>query len=168
MIQSTKQIKQRYFQRVYEEAPLVPCACGCGELMKNKDKYGRDKKFINGHNSRKYDDPGQHKREWNHRNRQQRFAYKTRRVHQIKADLISASGGGCTECGLEFDGNCVSLFEFHHKDPSTKLFSLSYAGLSNNSKAKVQEEVKKCVLLCANCHRLLHWYEDSTNMADSY
>ena len=39
---------------------------------------------------------------------------------------------------------------FHHVDPSTKAFALSVA--TGKALAKLQEEAKKCVLVCANCH----------------
>ena len=76
MALTQKEIKQRHFDKVYLEAPLVKCACGCGDKIKSKDKYGRDVEFINGHNGRKYQNPSQYKREWNHRNRQDRQKYR--------------------------------------------------------------------------------------------
>ncbi|HEV2820015.1 MAG TPA: hypothetical protein VGW11_05860, partial [Solirubrobacteraceae bacterium] len=40
---------------------------------------------------------------------------------------------------------------FHHVDPKTKAFSLSFAGVTR-SIAAAREEAAKCVLVCANCH----------------
>ena len=31
------------------ECILILCACGCGELMLDRNEYGRPRKFINGH-----------------------------------------------------------------------------------------------------------------------
>ncbi len=59
---------------------------------------------------------------------------------------------GCKICG--FNKSAFAL-EYHHIDPSTKLFSVSKK-LTDVSKDKLQEEIKKCVLLCANCHRMVH------------
>ena len=39
---------------------------------------------------------------------------------------------------------------FHHVDPSTKSFALSVA--TGKGLAKLRNEAKKCVLVCANCH----------------
>ena len=39
---------------------------------------------------------------------------------------------------------------FHHVDPATKSFALSVA--TGKGLAKLREEAKKCVLVCANCH----------------
>src|SRR5271163_3831396 len=46
--------KQRYFIRTYENAPIIECACKCGQTLKSKDHYGRDQKFVNGHNGRQF------------------------------------------------------------------------------------------------------------------
>jgi hypothetical protein len=164
-MKTTKEIKQKYFDRVYLEAPVVECACGCGMLMKSKDKYGRDKKFISGHNRRKYEDPSQYKREWNHRNRESRYVEKTQRIHKLKAELILNAGGKCSCCGFDFDGECTAVFDFHHIDPSTKKFNLNNSALNKYSKARIKEEAAKCELLCANCHRIYHWH--TFNMANS-
>jgi hypothetical protein len=154
---TTQQIKRRYFDRIYAEAPMVLCGCGCGCLIKSKDHYGRDRKYKNGHNNRIYDDPSQHKREWNHRNRSQRAKYKSQFVHAFKKELIVNAGAECSLCGLPFDGECTALFDFHHRDPDEKLFNVNNASLNKYSKGKIRKEAGKCDLLCANCHRLLHW-----------
>ena len=35
-----------------KERKLIPCACGCGELIMNFDKKGRERKFLNGHQNK--------------------------------------------------------------------------------------------------------------------
>lgn len=42
--------------------------------------------------------------------------------------------------------------DFHHRDPSTKKFGLS-TGCASRKWSALCEEIKKCVILCANCHR---------------
>ena len=162
-----QQIKKRYFDKIYENASVIYCACGCGQLIKSKDKYGRDKKYVNGHNNRKYKDSKQYKREWNHRNRSQRAKYKSQWVHKFKKELICDAGSKCTLCGLEFDGECTAIFDFHHRDPNMKEFNVNNASLNKYSKSRIKEEAKKCDLVCANCHRLIHWDWKSINTADS-
>jgi len=145
--------KKRYFKKVYDNAPLTDCACGCGQQIKTKDHYARDVKYINGHNNRKYDDPTQYKREWNHRNRDKRYAYKKQWLYAFKAELIDYLGGCCIKCSLEYNGTNAAIFDFHHlKD---KEFNVS-SSLNKYSKNRIYQEVDKCELLCANCHRLHH------------
>ncbi len=61
-------------------------------------------------------------------------------------------GGKCVMCGYS---RYSGALDFHHKDPSQKDFGLSTKGLTR-SWEKIKEEIDKCVLVCANCHRELH------------
>lgn len=82
-----------------------------------------------------------------------RKGYENRIVigRQQKLDYIEAFGGKCRDC----DETRIDKLEFHHLDPSTKLFSLgSRWGLE--SKDRIQEELEKCVLLCIQCHGKSH------------
>ena len=156
MTMNKKQIKQKYFGKVYSEAKIVECACGCGKKTKNKDHYGRDKKFINGHNNRKYDDPTQYKREWNHRNRSSRYEYKVARGHRLKVKIIKLMGGRCEDCKLKYNGKNACVFQVHHKNPANKLSVINTRTIINYAWGKTLEEIKKCALLCANCHFVEH------------
>lgn len=153
----TKQeAKQRYWDKKYAEAPIIKCACGCGEDLKSVDHYARPKKFINGHNGRKYTDSTQHKREWNHRNREKRYAYKKEYGHKRKAKLLKMRGGKCSICGLNYDGTNAALFDMHHRDPDDKEFLLNQSTLFNVAWSKIEIEAQKCNIVCSNCHRLFH------------
>jgi hypothetical protein len=44
----------------------------------------------------------------------------------------------------------VINLHFHHVDPATKKFGLTQS--HGQSLGTYQEEAKKCVLVCANCH----------------
>lgn len=59
---------------------------------------------------------------------------------------------GCCFCKLS-DWRCL---DFHHIDASTKLNSVS-ALIRCKSRVKAAEEINKCVVICANCHRLVHY-----------
>ena len=155
MATSRKEIKQKYYQKVYEQANWIECACGCETKIKDRDKYGRPKNYINGHNTlRKYEDPTQFKREWNHRNRAQRMEYKKQYHRKRKVKLVLLKGGKCISCGIEYDGKNACIFHFHHRDPSTKLFTMHL--ITVKSWDSIIEEVNKCDLLCANCHEKKH------------
>ena len=147
-----KEIKLRHFKKIYDNASTIKCSCGCGQILKNKDKYGRDKFYINGHNNRKYQDPTQYKREWNHRNREQRYIYKKKRYQRRKGQLIILKGGECKECKLLYNGSNASVFDFHHlKD---KKLSLNVRNIGDKPWKVILKEARKCELLCSNCHRL--------------
>lgn len=66
-----------------------------------------------------------------------------------KRTLIEELGNCCELCGYD---KCYQALEFHHIDPKTKLFGLG-SNTASRSMTKMREEAKKCILLCANCHR---------------
>ena len=59
----------------------------------------------------------------------------------------------CARCG-EGDASCL---DFHHRNPDEKSDELGRAIWINGwSKKRILQEIDKCVVLCANCHRKLH------------
>lgn len=67
----------------------------------------------------------------------------------------------CIKCG----NSDFRVLEFHHKvrvhngnnkDRYTVSYLLNHAG-----RKRVLEEIDKCDCLCANCHKIEHWDEDS-------
>jgi hypothetical protein len=71
-----------------------------------------------------------------------------KRRRKLKAILVEEAGGACKICGYN---TYVGSLEFHHVDPTTKLFGISSRGLTRSLEA-AREEAAKCVLLCRNCH----------------
>jgi hypothetical protein len=70
---------------------------------------------------------------------------------RVKQRCVESFGGKCGICGYS---KCISALEFHHTDPSVKESQIS---LSNTRKwEKVVCELKKCVMVCSNCHREIH------------
>lgn len=60
----------------------------------------------------------------------------------------------CKKCGEDHP----ACLEFHHLNPSEKKINLSEAvAIKGWSKNKILDEIAKCVALCYNCHRKLHW-----------
>lgn len=68
-----------------------------------------------------------------------------------KERLIQVSGGKCCICGYN---KCISALEFHHINPEEKEFTVSKNAHIAFDKALV--EIRKCILVCANCHREIH------------
>ena|ERR1700677_3651617 len=67
----------------------------------------------------------------------------------------------CIKCGESHIG-CLDL---HHRDPKEKEFGLGYIAQKNITRKRILKEVTKCDILCANCHRKLH-YEESLKIMD--
>jgi hypothetical protein len=60
----------------------------------------------------------------------------------------------CSTCG---ESRWWTL-DFHHRDPLEKENNIGDI-LVRNGRNKVLEEIKKCIVLCANCHRDHHYRE---------
>lgn len=69
---------------------------------------------------------------------------------RTKQRMVEAMGGKCVECGYS---NSTAAFDFHHLNPESKEFGMG--GMRANPVAweKIVQELRKCALLCANCHR---------------
>lgn len=81
-----------------------------------------------------------------------RINYGSDRRRRIKVQAILYRGGECVGCGYN-DINHPEVFDFHHIDPSKKDFSV---GRQTKSFDSMKNELDKCDLLCANCHRIKH------------
>lgn len=75
-----------------------------------------------------------------------------RRRSLIKDKAIVYKGGKCECCGY---AHCVQALEFHHTDPNEKEFGIGYKG-ETRSWERTKQELDKCRLVCANCHREIH------------
>ena len=75
-----------------------------------------------------------------------------KRRRKLKAMALEYKGGRCEMCGYS---RCSEALEFHHEDPEAKEFALGHRGLTR-SWEKIKQELDKCQLLCANCHREVH------------
>ena len=74
----------------------------------------------------------------------------SKRRWKSKIELVEKLGGKCNKCG--YDKHPGAL-HFHHKNPSTKNFAINSNKLLTKERHK---EIKKCILLCANCHSIEH------------
>ena len=71
--------------------------------------------------------------------------------NQFKRKIVKRAGNRCYDCKQQFPDY---VYDFHHIDPDTKDFKLSSA--VSKSWPEIKKELDKCVMLCANCHRVRH------------
>ena len=83
--------------------------------------------------------------------------YRERKI-TFKEQIIEEHGGKCKLCGIEYP---YYVYEFHHKDPKEKKFNPSYVFRQSDIN-KIREETDKCILLCSNCHKHIHWGPTTT------
>ena len=73
------------------------------------------------------------------------------RITANKARAVEYLGGKCEDCGGVYP---QQVYDFHHRDPKEK--DISPARARHLSWENYKKEIDKCVLLCANCHRIKH------------
>ncbi len=91
------------------------------------------------------------------------------RRSKLREQAVAFKGGRCEICGYS---KCIEALDFHHLDSFTKDFTISDRMTSFEA---IEAELKKCVLLCANCHREVHagWHpqyllRDDDNTRDEW
>ena len=56
-------------------------------------------------------------------------------------------------CGICWYNISPAALEFHHKDPTNKTKEVSYLVSHCRNKEVIDNEINKCIIVCANCHR---------------
>jgi transposase len=79
------------------------------------------------------------------------YRYQASRWEDRKKKAVELMGGKCIKCG--YCKNYAAL-DFHHIDPFQKEFDFNVG--RRRSWDKLIVELKKCILLCSNCHREEH------------
>ena len=97
------------------------------------------------------------KRQWYKRNKKRIIKKSAIRSEKIRKEMYQflddyKENHGCKICE-ETEPCCLV---FHHLNPQEKDLSISMAVRKGWGKARLQKEIDKCVVLCANCHRKLH------------
>ena len=75
---------------------------------------------------------------------------KGRKIDAMKEKIRKQFGENCSKCG---DWLYPKEMEFHHRERSEKVGNVSDI-IRFTSEEKVFEEVKKCDIVCRNCHRI--------------
>jgi hypothetical protein len=93
----------------------------------------------------------EYNRQWYHKNRK-RLIEKERARKRVARDWLREykSTLQCQDCG----NNHPLVLDFHHRDE--KIYDVSAMASNGNSIQKIMEEIDRCDVLCANCHRVLH------------
>jgi hypothetical protein len=86
-----------------------------------------------------------------HRDEVIRKARERRQVVQSRL-AVEKSRRACERCGFSHP----AALDFHHRDPSRKSFAIATGPALGKSWETIVEEIAKCEVLCANCHRIEH------------
>src|SRR5690349_7984783 len=81
--------------------------------------------------------------------RPRRFVRTSHRLKAVQKLLTELKSKPCMDCKQTFDPVCM---DFDHRDPTQKVIEVTQ--LRNSNTERILEEIAKCDLVCANCHRL--------------
>lgn len=95
----------------------------------------------------------QRTRQWRRDNHEE-LMERQRVRRQTASDFLSKLKTPCVKCGEER----TWVIQFHHINPSSKVFELSVDTISHKKLETVNQELGKCVCLCANCHTEFHHF----------
>ncbi len=92
----------------------------------------------------------------------QKIRYKEQKLLNVekkrvfKQHCVDYKGGKCAICGYK---KCFAALDFHHLVPKKKKTGRMGIGQISNFQfnARITEELDACILICANCHRELHF-----------
>jgi len=89
-----------------------------------------------------------------YKNKSDQYKWIKNKRNKTKLKAIKYLGNKCKLCGYN---KCIQALEFHHINPNEKEFKPSNMGTYKWDKVKI--ELNKCILLCANCHREIHYHD---------
>lgn len=73
-----------------------------------------------------------------------------------KQRMVAAMGGKCQCCGYN---RCMGSLDFHHINPEEKEMALGSITANPKEWGVIVNELRKCILICRNCHGELHYGE---------
>ncbi|WP_440006894.1 homing endonuclease associated repeat-containing protein [Halomicrococcus sp. SG-WS-1] len=153
----------------YEQLGLTPAASTIGRVFNgwNRAKEAAGLETYRSTGSRVQPKPEAVElpddRTWEELSANQRWHYKhsdqnckqtldRRRANRAWVHRYKQSSSGCARCN-ETDPACL---DFHHLNEDEKEMAVGKMVTYGYSKSQLEEEIKKCLILCANCHRKEH------------
>ncbi len=128
--------------------------CGQNKLL---DEFYQRKKHRSGEHYEKCKKCMKERgRKYYHQNHERQLTLakvrKERYREQRRLWLKNLKDKPCTDCGVKFP---PFVMDFDHTDKENKLASISWLAFHDTSNfKKIEDEIAKCDLVCANCHRI--------------
>lgn len=147
----------------------MPKCSGCQIIKEVSEFFFRDKtqgklhsqcKCCHANKRRAYYQ--EHYRKYGSKYRERAIARKIKVKGDLRRQLLKyLSDKSCSVCGIADP----RVLDFDHIDRADKSFGISRALTNTLSWKKILLEIKKCQILCANCHRIrtsnqFGWYRN--------
>ncbi|QCW04856.1 homing endonuclease associated repeat-containing protein [Natrinema pallidum] len=168
--EATERLGESPTKAQYEELGLTPASATiirtCGGWNDAKEMAGLETAYSRG--SRVGSKPDEidlpEGTSWKELSVDQRWHYKNadwnterslerRASHRAWANELQRANGGCVRCS---ETNPVCL-DFHHVDEEQKEMAVGKMIAFGYAKDRIRNEIEKCIVLCANCHRKEHY-----------
>lgn len=127
---------------------------------RRKERYQKNKDIINFHRREYWQKNKEKKKEMDKRyylKHKSELNKKQREYHRQKENEFLSKykqGKSCALCGYN---EHWEILQFHHKDK--KSFEITLSKIAKRSPEEIRKEIEKCILICPNCHFLLHLKE---------
>jgi hypothetical protein len=154
---STERLKEKYAASFI---PLSELTCSkCGETQQIEGNFFRHPKEKNGYfpvcftcQKKTYKSASKVSAQW----KKNYVKVLKPRIEANTQKVFDLLGNHCVDCNREATVDTFCAFDLHHKQPEQKKFNVGNNKLKLLWNDEIQEEVLKCDLLCACCHRLRH------------
>jgi hypothetical protein len=83
-------------------------------------------------------------------NKERYFKQAKGRDKQLDELIIKHKSKPCADCDIQYP---PYVMDFDHLDGETKEFGISYMRRHRMAFDKIEAEIAKCEVVCANCHR---------------
>ena len=83
---------------------------------------------------------------------------KRRRAQMVQMVAEHKAAGGCKYCGESHP----AALDLHHRDADSKVDGVRKMIDDCRPRAVIEAEMEKCDIVCANCHRKLHYAKGGT------
>ena len=116
-----------------------------------KERKATERRIRRSKPANKVKDNAKH-REYMKKNAARLYPKQKQRYREQKLRAVEFMGGICADCKGKFH---PAVYDFHHLDGSGKDMT-TRRGWTALTWDKVVAELAKCIMLCANCHRIRH------------
>lgn len=118
--------------------------CNSCEKQKSFINFSKNKNSNNGYESSCKDCKSEYSKKY--------FPKRNKKRLLLKAVFVKYKGNKCHRCKI--NDIPLSAFQFHHLNPDKKDFQVS---LKMKDDKRTRKEIDKCILVCANCHHIIHF-----------
>lgn len=146
-----------FYKEAKRKDGYYPHCRDCHNARLKKYKQANAEKISK--KSKEYRERTGYDKQYYQANLEKKIAYSNangfRKRKAVKEVAVEYLGGKCSICGYD---KCIAALDFHHVDPTQKDFNISQY-YKKDFTDELKAELDKCILICANCHRELHYLD---------